>query len=188
MKKIPRKLVFLLFGLAFVIVVLSAFYITTYINTRIDVAEEFGVTENVNSFYYTKLKKYDLTVVCNEYDISNDYTASYTVSITEATFSDSLVNSRFTVRVALAANWISEDAFVYSSSGSITLGGTTSRTLSVSNLDVFTTRYSILVPFPKPSLYVLVQYTLEEDGEEVTYNDIIRYKYGDYKVLTGGYE
>ena len=189
MKKIPRKFVFIFILLAIIIIAIPIYYITMYYNTKIDIPASFGVTENVRELNYDEVNDYDIEIVCTKFDITDDYQASYEITISEERISGTLLNNNFTVKLALSSNWISSDAFKSSSSRTISMNSSSShkQSTTISNLEIFTNRTNYLLPFPKPCLYVLVTYTISERGNTTEYNDIISYEYGTYEIKTGGY-
>ncbi len=192
MRKIPRKFVFLFIILAIIIIAIPTYYVTIYFNTKINVVEKFGISDT-NTLYEINndnLNNYELNIVCNSFDISDDFDASYEITIPSENISGKLVNNRFSVKLALASNWISKDAFKASSSRTIDMRQSSNhkQTFTITDLGVFAERKNYLVPFPKPTLYVLVTYSVEESGTTKEYNDLISYEYGEYKILTGGFE
>ena len=192
MHKIPRKFVFLFIILAIIIIAIPTYYVTIYFNTKIDVVEKFGISDT-NTLYEidnNNLTNYELNIVCNSFDVSDDFDASYKITIPSENISGKLVNNRFSVKLALASNWISKDAFKASSSRTIDMRQSSNheQTFTITDLGVFAERKNHLVPFPKPTLYVLVTYSVEESGTTKEYNDLISYEYGEYKILTGGFE
>lgn len=190
MKKIPRKFIFLFIILAIIIISIPIYYITVYFNTKIDVVDKLGVTENVREIKNELLADYDLEVECSSFDITDKYSASYKVTISEQRLPGTLVDNAFSVKLALASNWINADAFKSSTSHTISMkySDTHSQSYTITGLEVFSDQTIFLVPFQKPTLYVLVSYSLLQSGVTTKYNDIISYPYGDYKVLTGGYD
>ena len=189
MKKIPRKFIFIFILLAIIIIAIPIYYLTMYYNTKIDIPTSFGVTENVRELKYNQVNDYDLQIVCTEFDITDDYQASYEITISEERINGTLLNNNFTVKLSLSSNWISSDAFKSSSSRTISMNSSSShkQSTTISNLEIFANRTNYLLPFPKPCLYVLVTYTVTDRGNSYEHNDIISYEYGTYEIKTGGY-
>lgn len=189
MKKIPRKFIFIFILLAIIIIAIPIYYLTMYYNTKIDIPTAFGVTENVRELKHNQVNDYDLQIVCTEFDITDDYQASYEITISEERINGTLLNNNFTVKLALSSNWISSDAFKSSSSRTISMNSSSShkQSTTISNLEIFANRTNYLLPFPKPCLYVLVTYTVTDRGNSTEHNDIISYEYGTYEIKTGGY-
>ena len=62
MKKIPRKFIFLFIFLGIFILCIPIYYVTMYFNTKVDVKEQFAVTENVRTLSYSSLNDYKINL------------------------------------------------------------------------------------------------------------------------------
>lgn len=188
MKKIPRKFVFLIILLAIVILTIPIYYLTMYFNLKIDVKEKFSATENVHELDYTSVTNYDVDITCLSFDIKDNYSAKYEISIKNEQINGQVVDNKMSVKIALTANWISQDAFKSSSSNTINIKNEDNeKTFTINNLEIFNEHTNPLLPFPKPTLYILVSYQVKDNGKTTSYNDIIKYPYGSYTIETGGY-
>lgn len=186
MKKIPRKFIFLIIFISIFIICIPIYYLVMYFNTKIDVVSKFAVTENVRELSYSQLGDYKLDVVCQNYDITNDHKATYEISVSDEKIAGDIVDNDVVVKIALTSNWYSQDAFKSSSSSTLDSKKGTERTFTINGLDIFNNN-NFLLPNPKPTLYVLLTYSVKNNGVTTKYNDIISYPYGSYQVLTGGY-
>ena len=188
MKKIPRKFIFLFIFLGIFILCIPIYYVTMYFNTKVDVKEQFAVTENVRTLSYSSLNDYKINLNCLYFDVTDDYAARYEISINDEKLSGTIVDNKMTVKAALASNWIAKDAFKSSTNYSIDLTSENNKkTLTISDIEIFANHTNILLPFPKPTLYILITYSLKKSGVTTKYNDIISYPYGSYNIATGGY-
>lgn len=190
-KHIPRKVVFILAFLSIFIICIPIYYGTTYFANKVTpFASEIETLEasgnKVEKMNYSKFDALDLEFESTKFDVSKDYKASFKIYVKGEHVEGNIKDGKITYQVALAANWInfysksSENTITYKSNS------TASSVTTVYDLKPLVTRTNYLIPFPKPTTYILISFDSVDNGKISHHSYLLKLKYGSYKIIEGG--
>ncbi len=199
----PRKLVFLISFISIFLLCIPIYYGVTYANNKVNVFEKeiseiTAEGEGKNPYVLTRMnhknfKDFEIELKADEFNLSGNYDAKFTIAIKNANVKGGKIINEVSLQIALAANWIK----FYQTSSSRTISANelykessnnNTQTFYINNLQPLTEKTNYFIPFPKPTAYILVKYTIkEDDGKLKNVAALLDYSYGDYDVIKGGY-
>lgn len=192
-KRIPRKFVFIFAFLSIFIICIPIYYLTTYFSNRVEpFAEEIQTLEDseieVEKMKFSDFDLFNIKLEATKFDISKDYKASFKIYVSEENVSGTIKDNKIKYRIALAANWIG----FYTKSSEYTINykanGEATSTTSVYNLEPIANRTNYLIPFPKPTTYILISFDSVNDGKIYHHAYLLSLKYGTYNIVEGGFD